>query len=139
MLSLAENESAMWAFIRAHGGNDAADKFAVVQREMNSLRQELQEAKLDAQKRRNELDRLSETRDVQLKSALDSRDKALDDIAILRKQLDATRQENDNRAAEAAHQLTKLTELYERLCASEKESTTINHVRTLLNFKKEHD
>ncbi|OWA53295.1 hypothetical protein BV898_17730 [Hypsibius exemplaris] len=134
LVSLAGNENAMFAFIRAHGGADLADKFAVVQRETQTLRQELQESKAEAEKRKTDLDRLRATQQSELKSAVESRDRLLNELTTLRNEANAIRVENDNRTAEASRQVTKLSELYERLCASERECSSLSHE---LNSQKE--
>ena len=106
-------------------------RFAVIQRETQTLRQELQDAKADAQKRKAELEHVNASQREELKSALEGRDRAMSELSGLRSQINASRVENEFRAAEAARQVTKLAELYERLCASERECSTLTHVWTI--------
>ncbi|GAV07097.1 hypothetical protein RvY_16973-2 [Ramazzottius varieornatus] len=125
LLALVSNESALWAFVRSAGGNDIATQFAAIHKEVQVARQEAQEARVEAEKRSTELQKVREAHKADMKIINADRDRAVRDLNVLRDQMDALRRESSQRIAEADRQVAKMSELYERLCNSEKECGTL--------------
>lgn len=128
IMSLANDERLMWSFIRAYGGNEAAEKFSVLQNQVITGSNKIESLVVEAQKWKSDFENAVNRFQEEIKELVSERDKALNEAEGIKNGLELVRQENVAKNAEIARQMVKVSELYERLCEHERSHASLTQV-----------
>ncbi|XP_055338514.1 myosin-2 heavy chain-like [Paramacrobiotus metropolitanus] len=127
VIGMSGDERIQYAFIRANGGGEALDRISRLENDLSATKQQFNSVKNENAELKRETESRKAKFDRDFMTVQSERDKALSEVEAVRNGMELVKQENAAKNAEVARQISKVNELFEKLCEREKDMTLLQN------------